>query len=248
MTAAGMGRRLKEVSGERPKCLVPLGKGTLLDNALSHFRSLGSNEIIIVGGYQIDALKDVDGTLIKNERFETTNMLTSLFCARDHMLDEFLFSYSDIYFEKSVPEQAMQSTDDISLVMDTHWRDVYQGRELHPESEAELIRVENNRVVDIGKGINPDQASGEFIGMARFSKNGAKLILKEYQKIESHYLKTKEHPFKRASSFDQAYFTDMILYLIENDIHVGTCSIEGNWREIDTPEDLERVKNLLNRS
>ncbi len=49
-------------------------------------------------------------------------------------------------------------------------------------------------------------------------------------------------PFQAAPSLAQAYQTDLYLELIDRGIHVGWVPIHGQWREIDTVEDLERVR------
>jgi NDP-sugar pyrophosphorylase family protein len=48
--------------------------------------------------------------------------------------------------------------------------------------------------------------------------------------------------FQHAASLDKAYMTDMIQELIDNGKLVQSIDIEGGWREIDTPQDLERAQ------
>ena len=92
--------------------------------------------------------------------------------------DGFLFSYSDIVFAKEHARRAAEAPGAVALVIDRRWRDAYVGRALHPVSEAELARVEDTpdgpRVTRVGKRlVAAEDAAGEFIGLARFSPEGA---------------------------------------------------------------------------
>jgi hypothetical protein len=61
-----------------------------------------------------------------------------------------------------------------ALIVDRRWADAYVGRTLHPIPEAELARVDtvsgDEAVTRVGKlAVTPEQAAGEFIGLAWFS-------------------------------------------------------------------------------
>ena len=58
------------------------------------------------------------------------------------MKDGFLFSYSDIVFAPEHARRLVEAPGPVALVIDRRWRDAYEGRTLHPVSEAELARVE----------------------------------------------------------------------------------------------------------
>ena len=58
-------------------------------------------------------------------------------------------------------------------------------------------------------------------------------------------MKSHEGKFHDASSLQEAYLTDMIQELIDSGFLVEPVIINGNWYEIDTLEDLERVKKIV---
>ena len=100
-----------------------------------------------------------------------------------------------------------------SLIIDRRWGDAYQGRTLHPVSEAELAAVEavrpDGRVVQVGKGaVAAEQAAGEFIGLAHFSAAGAAAL----PRPGKHALAAGglDAPFGRAKTLRQAYLTDAL--------------------------------------
>ena len=53
-------------------------------------------------------------------------------------------------------------------------------------------------------------------------------------------------PFHDAPSFEKAYLTDMIQELIEQNILVEPIIVDGDWCEIDTPQDFENAKKKYN--
>ena len=52
-------------------------------------------------------------------------------------------------------------------------------------------------------------------------------------------------PFQHAASLEKAYMTDMIQELVNSSSLVKSVDIEGGWMEIDTPQDLERIRRLF---
>ena len=54
--AAGRGSRMKNMTDERPKCLVELGGKPLLEYQLTALRQAGINEIAVVTGYRRELL------------------------------------------------------------------------------------------------------------------------------------------------------------------------------------------------
>ena len=156
---------------------------------------------------------------------------------------EFVFCYSDIIYGKSALEGLLQDESDISLVIDTDWKSHYQQRYQHPISEAELVKVEGERIVRIGRNIfPPDEAYGEFIGLAKFSRKGAEILKASYEWAVQNY---GAGAFHRAPSLEKAYFTDMIQELIDQGYPVIHIDISGGWAEIDTLEDFEKVNKQL---
>ena len=83
--AAGEGKRLRPYTEDRPKCMVEINGVSLLDRQISVIRSLGIEEIILIGGYKGDSLLPKGTKLIINPRYQETNMVWSLFCGEDEL-------------------------------------------------------------------------------------------------------------------------------------------------------------------
>ena len=240
IVAAGQASRLRPISDDKPKCLLEIKGKTIMQRLLEMLRQCGINDIVVVRGYKKEMLAYPNIRYYENTNYKNNNILRSLFYAESEMDQQFVFSYSDIIFEKSILEKLLQSQADISLVVDVNWLDHYQHRYQHPVGEAELVTVENNRLTKIGKDVvKPEEAYGEFIGLAKFSKKGAEILKSVYIKATEKYRDTR---FQNAASLEKAYLTDMIQELIDTGFVVRNVDIEGGWSEIDTDEDLERAK------
>lgn len=242
IVAAGPSSRLWPITNEKPKCLLEIGGQTILERALRALRENGIENIVMVRGYHSNLINYPNITYCLNPNFINNNILRSLFYAEDEMNDDFIFSYSDILYSQEIVQKLLHSKADIALIVDVNWTQHYEGRDQHPISEAELVKVENGRVVKIGKEVvSPEEAHGEFIGLAKFTKSGAEAMRAAYHRAEKSLIA----PFHHAASLETAYMTDMIQELVDSGSVVESVDIEGGWMEIDTPQDLERARKLF---
>ena len=109
--AAGMGKRLQELTRSNTKCMVRVNGVTLIDRMLHQIERLGLSRIVIVVGYEGQKLMDYVGTLgirtpiefILNPIYDRTNNIYSLALAKDWLRreDTLLFE-SDLIFEDAV--------------------------------------------------------------------------------------------------------------------------------------------------
>lgn len=244
--AAGMGTRLRPHTEILPKCLLDVGGKTILERTVSVFKRFGFDEIGVVRGYKKNRISFDGFSYFDNKDYENNNILHSLFSAEQYMDKGFISSYSDIIYHHSVVKKLLASRSDISIVVDTDWRRGYKGRTKHPISEAELVSVNRyNNVVKIGKDIvTPNQSHGEFIGLAKFSKKGAHILLDIFNKLRQKYNRQVNQRFQNAKEFKKAYLTDMFQELVDRGHAVKSVDIRGRWTEIDTTQDLLRARKI----
>lgn len=249
IVAAGRGRRLGTETAEIPKCMVEVGGRPILHRQLDALRAAGATDFVIVRGYLGDRISTPGYSVrfIENPDWMNNNILASLAFASDEMDGGFLFSYSDIVFAPRYAKQLAETAGDIALVIDRRWQETYVGRVQHPISEAELASVRpsgQTLVVDrVGKTVvPPDLAVGEFIGLAKFDPNGAQALKAVWAEALSAGL---EQPFGRAAHLRQAYLSDALNALADGGTTLAPMFIDGQWREIDTEEDLSRAHGAV---
>ena len=188
--------------------------------------------------------------LVLNDQYMSNNILHSLAYARSEMsdADHIIVSYADIIFRQSVVEQLLEVGDeDIVVVVDQSWKKRYEGRTMHPLSQAEAAKFDDRRKLQrTGKDLltsNRDsQCWGEFIGMLRLSRRGSRLFWDVFDEIQSRV--GPEDAFQQASAWRKAYVTDLLQELVDRGTDIHCTLIQGGWLEIDTSQDYETAQSF----
>jgi len=167
--AAGKGERLMPLTADRPKCLVPLLGRSLIERQIAVLRGAGVTDITIVGGYQADRLAALGKPVIVNSDFETTNMVATLFCARDRLdgKDDIIISYGDIVYEARVFDALLECRGELCLTSDSQWRAYWQARMADPMADVETFKTgDAGRVTELGKKPESlEDIQGQYMGL-----------------------------------------------------------------------------------
>ncbi|MDB9703586.1 phosphocholine cytidylyltransferase family protein [Rhodospirillales bacterium] len=242
--AAGMGNRLNPLTGNTPKCMLDFAGKTLLQRQLDAYIACGISDFALIRGFMKEKINYSGIRYYENSDYKNNNILASLFYAKQEIQGHVIVSYSDILFENRIVEQLLQSDADISIVVDTDWRKYYVGRKDHPIEEAEnVILDDEDNAIEIGKNLtNKSEASGEYIGMLKFSPKGAEIFKNHYERAQERFA---GKPFQRAQLFEKAYLTDLIQEMIDSGIKIKCVTVEQGWKEIDTVEDYTKAVAAL---
>jgi len=233
---AGRGSRLKSMTDDQPKCYVKVGGRSILDWTLEAFDKAGLAKPVFIGGYQIEQIqRDYPALAFRhNAGWQNNNILASLMHAEQDMAGGFVCGYSDILFRDTVVRRAVEHPGDIVLCADTRWRERYTDRSQHPEADAEKLVAEGDRVLKVHRDLPGDEATGEFIGVAKFSPAGAKLFREHYHRVKKEFA---GKPWREAKVFEKAYLILLIQEMIERGVPVHMVATQGHYFEIDTEED-----------
>jgi choline kinase len=237
--AAGQGTRLRPLTNDRPKCMVEFREKSIIDYIVETMYSANLKNISIVTGYLDNVLKDhlskYDGiSFHHNTNYTTTNMVYSLWCAESEFNDEVVISYSDIIYSQNVLQKLMDSSADISVVIDKNWRELWSLRMEDPLQDAEsLILDQDGNILELGKKVSSyDKIQGQYIGLFKFSKRILPKIAEFYKKISCE------------KNISNMYMTDFLQKLINFGFNVKSVPIHGNWLEIDSISDLNAYDGL----
>ncbi len=132
--AAGMGKRLKQLTHDNTKCMVKVNGVTLIERALKQLQANNLSRVIIVDGYQADGLeayvKSLDISIpivfIRNDDYATTNNIFSLALAKDYLCQEdTLLLESDLIFEDAVLDALLNDPEETIALVDKYesWMD-----------------------------------------------------------------------------------------------------------------------------
>jgi len=105
--AAGMGIRLREVTGLLPKGLLEIGGKSLISRSLESLKKEGIDRAVIVTGFQeslyhehLQQQADIpELEFVHSRHFEETGSMHSLFVAKNYLQEDFLLLESDLLYE-----------------------------------------------------------------------------------------------------------------------------------------------------
>ncbi len=235
---AGRGRRLMPTTENAPKCFAEIRGKRILDWTVDALKGGGVTDICFIGGYRMESVQRAypHFTFRHNPEWPDNNILVSLMCAEDLMDRPFITSYSDILFTPEIIAKLVASPDDIALGMDTDWREHYRPRTQHPPHDAEKAITRDGRVQRVHRDIPYDDATGEFIGVAKFTTRGATLLREHYHRRRQDFW---DKPYREAPIFQKAYMIHMLQDMIEQGVAIGHADTPGKYREIDTQQDMD---------
>ncbi|HEX3595250.1 MAG TPA: NTP transferase domain-containing protein, partial [Polyangiaceae bacterium] len=244
---AGRGSRLGHRTDEIPKTLVEVMGRSMFDFILDALVTGGiaRKDIIFIAGYAQEQIERryPDLTYVRNDDWANNNILLSLLTARAYLADGFLATYADIVYEGDIVRKLLASSADITLGCDTRWRRRYVDRSQHPETDAEKLRAEGSRVVELSRRIPSDRATGEFIGVMKVSRKGARELTDAFDQARAGF---EGRTYREGRSFERAYLIDLLAEMLEAGVEMHHEDTAGGYMELDTLEDLAAAERWWN--
>lgn len=232
--SAGQGSRLLPLTAETPKCLLPIGKMSLIEWQLNALIKCNIDDIVVVTGYGSEKVDELlarwqrPGLSIRtlfNPFFNVADNLASCWLARGEMDQDFLIINGDTLFEPDVLKTALSSpVAPITITID---------KKACYDSDDMKVHLEGDQLRAVGKTLPADVTNGESIGMLLFRENGPKL----FSDILDQFMHTPEGL--------KTWYLRAIDRLAKTGA-VKAVSIEGrSWGEVDFLEDLERARQMV---
>ena len=226
--AAGVGKRLWEVTQHRPKCLIEIGGRTLLHRYLASLRSVGIHQADIVVGYKQEMIRaavaandcGVRVSFLVNEQFHRGS-ISSLWIARASLDDDVIVMDADVLFHQEILRRLVESPHGNALLMDDTVKQT---------GEECMVVVEGGRVIALTKKmpLHYDYA-GEGVGFLKVRHADAPYVIASL----------KDHVDREAWQME---YEDALLGFFR-DVKVGHEKIGGlPWTEIDFVEDVTKAE------
>lgn len=237
--AAGMGKRLGELTQNNTKCMVKVNGTPLIDRLLTQLSKINLKRVVIVIGYEGERLKQYLGDSYKglkieyvnNPIYDKTNNIFSLFLAKKELAeDDTILVESDLIFEDSI----------FDLVTGSEYENVAVVAKYASWMDGTMVRIDNDKNI-----VN-------FIPKKAFRYEDIDL----YYKTVNIYKFSKEFSRNQYIPFLEAY----IHALGENEYYeqvlrvitlLDNCDLKalvlGNekWYEIDDVQDLDIAETIF---
>ena len=240
--AAGMGRRLGELTGDNTKCMLKVNGVRLIDRALECLYQVGISRLILVVGYKAKNVIDYVGydykgmkiIYVENPIYDKTNNIYSLYLAKDYLLaDDTILLESDLIYETDVVKR---------LVMEE-----YPNLALVDKYESWM----DGTVVTL----NAENKIKNFIPKKHFSYSD----IDKYYKTVNIYKFSKEFSATHYVPFLKAYsqalgnneYYEQVLRVITllDDSPLKALPLNGEkWYEIDDIQDLDIASSMFEES
>lgn len=237
--AAGMGKRLGDLTSDRTKCMVEVNGTTLIERLLTQLSDFNLERIVIVIGYQGDKVVELIGDEYKgtkivyviNPIYNTTNNIYSLYLAKDYLIeDDTLLFESDLILEKNIINKLIDNTyPNLALV------DKYQSW-----MDGTVVTIDDDN--NIESFVPKNNFKFEYIPRYYKTVNVYKFS-KEFS--DSHYV-----PFLIAYSKalgNNEYYEQVlrVITLLEKP-NIKALPLDGEvWYEIDDIQDLDNAETLF---
>lgn len=237
--AAGMGKRLGELTRNNTKCMIRVNGTTLIERVLNQFSRLNLKKVILVIGYKGEELRRFIGDSYKglpieyitNPIYDKTNNIYSLSLAKEQLQqDDTLLIESDLIFEDRVVDKILSDPyPNIALVAKYEsWMD---GTVVMLDNDNNILNFVTK------KAFNFDHKDSYYktVNMYKFSKEFS----------TTHYV-----PFLEAyiNALGNNEYYEQVLRVIalldKPDLKALPLSGE-KWYEIDDMQDLNNAETIF---
>ena len=237
--AAGMGKRLKELTSNATKCMVEVNCEMMIHKTLMHLEKLNLNKIVLVVGYEGQQLMDYVNSLglktpveyVVNDVYDKTNNIYSLYLAKEYLLqDDTLLLESDLVYEEAVIRKLVD-TPYPSLVLVDKFESWMDGTCITVDEDDNITSFVSKREFDFTK----TDEYYKTVNLYKFSKNFS----------EKYYVPFLE-AYCNAMGLNEYYEQVLKVITFLGDLEIKAVKLNGEkWYEIDDVQDLDIAESLL---
>jgi len=239
--AAGQGTRLCPLTDDKPKCLVLLLGKSLLERQTHTLRKAGIDNIQVATGYRSDQIERLGFSISTNPYFAETNMVESLFCCLAFIREEgdLIIAYGDIVYQSNNLQALLDCDDEIALMIDRKWKDLWSLRLENPLDDAETLKMDSaGYITELGrKPQNYDQIEGQYTGLIKIRSDK----LAEFEKFYNQLDRSASYDGK---DFKNMYMTSFLQLLIDRGWKAKAVEVNNGWLEVDSLEDIRQYEKM----
>ena len=237
--AAGMGKRLKDLTRDNTKCMVKVNGMTMIERALRILDKKKLSRIVIVVGYEGKKLIEYIATLyivtpiiyIENPIYDKTNNIYSLALASEYLcMEDTLLLESDLIFEESLIDALLEDQRETLALVDKFesWMD---GTCMELDEEDCIVNFIPGKCLKFEEKENYYKTVNIYKFSQHFSKNTYVPFLNAYEK---------------AMGENEYYESVIKLIALLETKEIRAKRLSGQiWYEIDNIQDLNIAESLF---
>ena len=234
--AAGRGSRMGHLGDDRPKCLVELEGQPLIERQIAALRRGGMNEIGVVRGYRAEMIDFPGLFYFTNPRWAETNMVVSLASAATWLRSgPVIVSYADIFYRSELVRGLAGAPGQLVISYDRAWLSLWKRRFADPLSDAETFRIDAaGQLLEIGgRTTRIEDIEGQYMGLLKFTPTAWRAVEALLDRLD-------------APTRDRLDMTGLLRRLLARKVvPVSAFRTDGQWGEIDSPEDVALYQNMV---
>ena len=240
--AAGMGKRLKELTRDNTKCMVKVNGVTLIERMLDQIDRHHFSQIVIVVGYQAENLMDFVGSLdvktpirfIQNPIYDKTNNIYSLYLASEWLCkeDTVLFE-SDLIFDDSVLDTLLDDPRD-TLALAAKYEPWMDGTCLKLDKQDAILDFVSKKTFRFDE----TQQYYKTVNIYKFSKDFSQNCYVPFLAAYQSAIGTNEY-------YEQVL---RVITMLDSPQIQAKRLENQKWYEIDDIQDLDIAESLFNVS
>jgi len=223
-----------DLTADIPKTLLKVNGKPILTTQIDEFNQVNIKDITVVRGFGKHHINHSNIVPVDNDLFAETNELYSLYLAKDKIRGNTIISYGDIVYRLHILNDLLDDKNDITLIADADFE--YVDDQSHDYIQASKpwskgLFEQTVNFIQMGSDLKKEEINGEFIGLWKVSKTGAKWVQTSLEKL------SLQDGFKLMTT------TDLLNDIVKN--HTVTVKyIKGSWIDVDTIADLYKATEI----
>ena len=236
--AASRGSAMSTLTETKPKAMVKIKDKSILEHITNVYNQHGIKDITVVRGYKKESVDLPQLDYVDNDNFSTSSELASFNLALKNRNEDFFISFGDVLFKPYLLKLFDEFNDDIVISVDTQWQN-----SANKNRAADYVRCNEPHSRDsysheifldqCGEDLKEEEIHGEWMGVARFSKE----IIPELNTILAD--------LESRDDFNKLKFHHLFQHLTDLNIKVRVIYTTGHWLDIDSLDDVVEASNFL---
>jgi choline kinase len=236
--ASGRGSRLKNLTKDKPKCLIKIYKNKrLIDYISENFKYF--KKVIVVTGYKSNILKKElklkNVKFIYNRNYLNSNMVQSLMLTKNEInKKDIIVSYADIFFDPRILKLLINKKNNV-LPLNKAWFKLWKKRFRSLDEiikDAENVIINKKKIKSLGDQILKKLPKLQFMGILKITRKTFIIMNKFFKELDN----------KKIS------MTEFINLVIKRKLaSFNYISTNKFWYEVDNSYDLKILKNDIKK-